>query len=189
MMEGPNSKDFGRKLVEAAEKKAGRMPDGWEYRLPTEAEWEYACRAGTTTRFHFGDDATDLHRFANYAEYSLHSDDDSFHYCDTRGDDGMGKRPAPIGSYLPNPWGLHDMHGNVTEFVLDVYRPTLPGGTDPIGALKKGEKGGGTIVYRGGAWCSLPEYCQSGFRHHTRHSHNDGHASYRGLRLVLAKSK
>jgi len=75
-----------------AEQNAGRS-----YRLPTEAEWEYACRAGTTTRFSFGDQHDPKH--ANY-----------------RGDVG---HPLPVGSYPPNPFGLHDMHGNVLEWCSD----------------------------------------------------------------------
>jgi formylglycine-generating enzyme required for sulfatase activity len=182
-IKGPQANDAG-KLIAGVEGKAGRIPGGWEYRLPTEAEWEYACRAGSTSNYSFGDSATDLHRFANYADASLYQFDDSFYYCDLKGDDGVGKRPAAIGSYEPNAWGIHDMHGNVSEFCRDGYEATLPGGTDP-----KADGRQNTIVHRGGAWCSTPEYCLAGFRHFTVNSHNNGHVSHIGLRMVLARKK
>ncbi len=179
---GPGALDMGKMIVERSnEKKEGRIPNGWEYRLPTEAEWEYACRAGSTSRYAFGDATDELARYANYAELSLYEDDDTFWYSDVSNSDGVGMRPAAVGSYLPNAWGIHDMHGNVTEFVGDRYASVLPGGVDP--KVREGKQ----IVLRGGAWCSQPEYCQAGFRHHRQVSHNDGGAIHLGMRMVLAK--
>ena len=184
-IKGPSALKFGSGTLEPMEKKAGCLPSGWGYRLPTEAEWEYACRAGSTSRFSFGDSVRDLHRYANYADRSLHQEDDSFHYVDLTANDGVGRRPAPIGSYLPNAWGIHDMHGNVSEFVQDQYLTQLPGGNDPLGDVEKRSN----IVIRGGAWCSLAAYCQSGFRLFCKFSNNEGHSDFRGMRVVLARKK
>ena len=121
------------------EQVAGRLPQGWEYRLPTEAQWEYACRAGTTTRFSFGDSDAELGQHAWYNGYS------GTHY---------------VGGKLPNPWGLYDMHGNVYEWCAD-WKHTYPGGsvTDPTGPNT-----GSYRVYRGGCWDSFARFCRSANR-------------------------
>ncbi|MEC9002021.1 MAG: SUMF1/EgtB/PvdO family nonheme iron enzyme [Planctomycetota bacterium] len=180
-LKGPSAKGFNKNIV-TVEGKAGRIPAGWEYRLPTEAEWEYACRAGTSTGYSFGDNANELFRYANYADASLYATDDTFYYADRKHDDGVGLRPAAVGSFEPNGWGIHDMHGNVSEYCLDSYFPTLPGGIDPLPEDKKGG-----IVHRGGGWCSTADYCLAGFRNGAPNNNNFGETSHIGLRLVLAK--
>ena len=124
---------------------AGRIPSGSHYRLPTEAEWEYAARAGTSTRFSYGDDPTAT-GLTNYAWYALNS----------------GNRTHPVGQKAPNRWGLYDMEGNVLEWCLDWYGP-YPGGLaadlqgPPSNAL-------GVRVIRGGAWDGFESDCRSARR-------------------------
>ena len=88
-----------------------------------------------------------------------------------------------MGSYLPNAWGIRDMHGNVAEIVADHLVPgERPGGTDPLVRVEKD----GQTQTRGGAWCSTPEYCESSFRNGT--SGRDKH-NFIGFRIVLKKVK
>jgi formylglycine-generating enzyme required for sulfatase activity len=127
----------------AQERAAERLPHGYEYRLPTEAQWEYACRAGTTTRFSYGDDLS-YTQLGQYAWYWSNS----------------GSKTHPVGQKSPNAWGLYDMHGNVWEWCADWYG-SYPGGsvTDP-----KGASSGSLRVFRGGSWSLIGQYCRSGFR-------------------------
>ncbi|MEJ5341893.1 MAG: formylglycine-generating enzyme family protein [Thermogutta sp.] len=126
---------------------------GRYYRLPTEAEWEYACRAGTTTAYSFGNDPADLDDYAWYFDNS----DDKYH---------------KVGEKKPNPWGLYDMHGNVAEWVLDQYVPDayqkFAGKTvkNPIVPVTKEFP----VVVRGGSWMDDPEMLRSAAR---RASHPD----------------
>jgi formylglycine-generating enzyme required for sulfatase activity len=109
---------FCRKLTELGHG-SGSLPKDWEFRLPTEAQWEYACRAGTTTATSFGDKLSS--KQVNFGGKPYQG-----------GEPGPSlKRAAKVGSYAANPWGLHDMHGNTFEWCRDWYHAKLPGGTDP----------------------------------------------------------
>jgi formylglycine-generating enzyme required for sulfatase activity len=111
------------------------------YRLPTEAEWEYAARAGTTGAYSFGDDEDSLGRYAWYEGNS-------------------GEKTHPVGQKQPNAWGLYDMHGNVYEWVQDWYgNYSSSSVTDP-----KGPSSGSLRVYRGGGWRSPARYCRAALR-------------------------
>jgi formylglycine-generating enzyme len=138
--------------------------DGRNYRLPTEAEWEYACRAGTTTPFHFG--ATISTDQANYGREALSG---------TTSD--LREGTTPVGSFPANAWGLCDVHGNVWEWCQDWCGPSPQGEVnDP-----QGSKSGDARVLRGGSWFSQPQYCRSAFRC-GREAANQGDV---GCRVVL----
>jgi len=128
--------EFCRKLSEK---------EGVEYRLPTEAEWEYACRAGTTTAYSFGDDESQLGEYAWYAGNASLVGEEYAHI---------------VGQKKPNPWGLHDMHGNVWEWCQDVYGEYARGDvTDPMGSPQ-----GEIRVLRGGAFGNLASNLRSAYR-------------------------
>jgi formylglycine-generating enzyme required for sulfatase activity len=138
------------------------------YRLPSEAEWEYAARAGTTTAFSTG--ATIRPDQANF-------DGDYGYAGSTKGRDR--RRAVEVGSFSPNAFGLHDMHGNVWEWVEDCYHGGYAG--SPFGGRPAPETAGCKRVLRGGSWYDMPVVLRSAFR--LREDPTDRTAT-RGFRLV-----
>jgi formylglycine-generating enzyme required for sulfatase activity len=138
------AEEFCRKLTERA-RATGDLPEGWEFRLPTEAQWEYACRAGTTTATSFGNKLSSKQANFQGKPYNGAEVGPSL------------RRAAPVGSYPANPWGMHDMQGNVFEWCRDWHHSKLPGGVDPdlhsarASALVN-EDGNVSRVRRGGSW-------------------------------------
>ncbi len=138
---------------------------GRRFTLPTEAQWEYACRAGTETPFAFGDREADFSPFANLADKTLihlaSGGSPKWHPRDDRFED-RAMVTANVGSYQPNAWGLNDMHGNVAEWTRSAYRPypydPSDGRDDPQSA--------GTKSVRGGSWYDRPHRAQSAHRMH-----------------------
>ena len=147
---------FCRRLTERG-RKSGELPNDCECRLPTEAQWEYACRAGTKTATAFGD--------------RLSSEQANFKGKPYNGA-ALGpslNRAAQVGSFPANAWRIHDMHGNTFEWCRDWYHARLPGGTDPDlygakGSATRSEHGDISRVRRGGCWADDGWACRSAFR-------------------------
>jgi len=144
--------EFCQRLSALPEEKTS----GLIYRLPTEAEWEYACRAGTTTAYSFGDH---FQQRLNYAWLG---------FQDTR--------PLPVGKKKPNPWGLHDMHGNVWEWCSDWYGEYPQSAvSDPLGAREGSQR-----VYRGVSWSAATSRSAKRFKAVPSHSSGNG-----GFRVAM----
>jgi formylglycine-generating enzyme required for sulfatase activity len=155
---------FCRKFT-TQERKAGRLPEGYRYTLPTEAQWEYACRAGSTTAFSFGDDESLMGDYAWWGG--------------TIGDGNAAKEPYAhrVGAKKANPWGLCDMHGNLAEWCRDGYQEKASGGADPEGFSDEPLR-----TIRGGNWADWARWCRSATRLRLKRDNADCHM---GLRLAI----
>ncbi|OQY43753.1 MAG: hypothetical protein B6240_11770 [Desulfobacteraceae bacterium 4572_87] len=149
-------RDFIRKL--------NQMEGSNKYRLPTEAEWEYACRAGSSTRFCFGDSDGQL---GNYAWYDKNADDVGYEYA------------HGVGTKRPNAWGFYDMHGNVWEWCQDWFGDYPSGSvTDPTGPTS-----GSLRVLRGGSWYNYARDCRSAYRYRYVPENRGGNYGFRLARF------
>lgn len=143
----------------AVERTAGRLGSAEEFRLPTEAEWEYACRSGAATTYCFGNDDTRLGEFAWFDQNALR----------------VGERYAHwVGQKTANGWAYHDMHGNVWEWCSDAYDSKLAGGRDPTGPSF-----GASRVHRGGSWHFEAGFCRSAVRRASSPGHRDFNLGFR----------
>lgn len=156
---------FCERLTEL-ERETGRLPEGYAFTLPTEAQREYACRAGTQTRFYYGDDP-DYGHLPQYAWYWTNS----------------GSKTHTVGEKEPNAWGLYDMHGNVWEWCQDVYANAYPGASviDPLGP-----ETGAVRVIRGGGWEDFARDCRSACRLRAWPGNS---FSYLGFRVAVLRLK
>ncbi len=136
---------------------------GKHYRLPTEAEWEYAARAGTTTLFSFGDDPAQMDRYSWYR-------------------DNSGAKAHPVGEKLPNPFGLHDMHGNVWEWVQDCYTPTYDGASADGSAAP--DKPNCPRVIRDGSGVDIPKSLRVAERYSNTTDYRNGNLGFRVARTL-----
>lgn len=142
-LEADSASEFCRRLTEE-ERRAGRLPARWRYALPTEAQWEYACRAGTRTKFGFAEDESHLGDYAWFSKNTIHAGESFAH---------------AVGQKRANPWGFKDMHGNVWEWCADWYSDRLLGGTDPVVLSIDSVR-----IHRGGSWRDDPSGCRSSVR-------------------------
>jgi formylglycine-generating enzyme required for sulfatase activity len=160
---------FCHKLTDRA-RASGELPMDWQFRLPTEAQWEYACRAGTTTATSFGDKLSSKQANFQGKPYNGAERGPSL------------KRAAKVGSYPANPWGLHDMHGNVVEWCRDWYYAKLPGGKDPDLSSVRGTRnrdGSYPRSRRGRAWTDDGWASRSAFRQRFEPERRYDHIGFR----------
>ncbi|MBO7391935.1 MAG: formylglycine-generating enzyme family protein [Verrucomicrobia bacterium] len=172
---------FCEKLTEI-EAAAGRLPQGYEYTLPTEAQWEYACRAGTTTALNSGKNLSDKYQCSEMDEVGWYGYNSGRY--DSDGNLTDNGKTFTVGQKKPNTWGLYDMHGNVWEWCFDRYGYgdyPLTAEKDPIGALI-----GSNRIARGGAWSLKAWQCRSA---HRGVPDSDMRASSFGFRVALAPVK
>ncbi|MCA9093632.1 MAG: SUMF1/EgtB/PvdO family nonheme iron enzyme [Planctomycetaceae bacterium] len=144
--------------------------EGKTYRLPTEAEWENACRAGTQSKYHYGDDTSDLGEYAWFSQNTFNIDEEI--------NEVYGHR---VGLKKPNPFGLHDMHGNVWEWCSDRYDEKYYR-TSPK-ENPSGSSSGSYRVCRGGCWYGVPVFCRSAFRVRDAPSSRDRFLGFRLARV------
>ena len=156
------SKDIVARTVKPITKEEhskGRLPKEWEYALPSEEQWEYAARAGSKSTYYFGNDLAQLPKHANFADKAMYESKDIYsNHAHRTLNDGIAQI-AKVGQLAANPWGLHDMHGNVSEW------------TD-------------SAVIKGGSWLSTTQNLRSAYRHKLG---DRDQRNYVGVRLAIRR--
>lgn len=152
-----DARSFCEKLT-TQERVAGRLPESWSFALPTEAQWEYACRAGTSTRFSFGDNESELGQYGWFRDQPDH----------------VAGGAHQVGLKKSNAWGLRDMHGNLWEWCHDSYADAFAGKIDPVGPLT-----GTNRVIRGGSWLDVADGCRSANRFYFNPNLGNGVVGFR----------
>lgn len=163
-----SASSFCHRLTEQ-ERNAGRLPTGWQYALPTEAQWEYACRAGKKTKYSFGDDELKLGQYAWFDQNAA----------------AIGNKFShEVALKKENPWGFLDMHGNVDEWCADWYYHKLHGGSNPHGP----STGSWELdrVIRGGGWDNGSANCRSAYRYKWSTARSPGYSI--GFRVAAVPS-
>jgi len=157
--------EFCRRLNSRLSPSAGRI-----FTLPSEAQWEYACRAGRTTPFAFGETLSP--ELANY--------DSTVSYANGPIGEKRGET-TPVGRFPANAWGLHDMHGNVWEWCLDRWHDSYKGAPFDGGAWlsNDGQEPDLARLLRGGSWAVLPRFCRSAYRGRNRPDYRDNDRGFR----------
>ena len=150
---------------------------GESYRLLSESEWEYVARGGTQTRYHWGDSSSSQCRYANGADMSAKKHNSGWTVADC--DDGY-YRTSPVGSFAANAFGLHDVHGNVWEWVQDCWNDSYAGAPGDGSAWESGECS--LRVLRGGSWSSFPWLLRAANRNGDVTGVRDGYAGFRVVR-------
>ena len=151
---------------------------GEAYRLPSESEWEYAARAGSTTKYHFGNAESSLCGYGNHADSST-----DYSRRNQACSDGIGKMTAPVGSYAPNAFGLHDMHGNVWEWTEDCWNGTYAGAPAGGSAWLSGDCT--RRVLRGGSWLSSPGNLRAANRDRNPTGYRSSSLGFRVARTLI----
>ena len=159
-MDHSDASVFCRTLTKL-DRKTDSISPGWTYQLPTEAQWEFACRSGTRTRYSFGDLQSSLDDYA-WCHSNPYSIDEEYVH--------------EVACKKPNPWNLYDMHGNVREWCLDRMSKRLPGGQDPIVAEEVQSR---YRVTRGGSWNYFADYCRSSARYFNSSRVESGSVGFR----------
>jgi formylglycine-generating enzyme required for sulfatase activity len=153
------------------------VKSGREYRLPSEAEWEYACRAGTTTPFHFGETID-----AEIANYDAQTEDTNFKPVYGDGKKGeYRKETTEVGIFPANEWGLQDMHGNVWEWCEDDWHNSYEGAPTDGSAWLKENRTETNRLLRGGSWFIILRSCRSAFRYFDSRGNRDNFVGFRVL--------